>query len=202
MSLSSDDLKKLAPALVMLVVLLAVGAGMIWFAERSLKEAKLRLANANTERAQNRERLSKIAEEEREVKEKLEVYRRLKDARVLGDEKRLEWADAVARIRKARELSDVRYVVEPQRLMVSLPGKPGSVDFYSSTMKLNMALLHEGDLFAFLDDLRASGNAYFSVQRCGISRLGTTGALTTLVPRIRAECNVDLITIVDRGAKS
>ncbi len=202
MILSSADLKKLGPALAMLVLLVAVGAGLIWFAERSLKDAKARLAGANTERTQNRERLSKIAEEEREVKEKLEVYRRLKEARVLGDEKRLEWADTVARIRKERELSDVRYLVEPQRLMVSLPGTPGNVDFYSSTMKLNMTLLHEGDLFTFLDDLRASGNAYFSVQRCGLSRLGATGALTTLVPRIRAECNIDLITIMDRGAKS
>lgn len=202
MSLSRDDLKKLAPSLVMLLVLLAAGAALIWYVERSLKSAQLHLATAKTSRTENRERLSKIAEEEREVKDKLEVYRRLKDARVLGEEKRLEWADTVARIRKQRELSDVRYRVEPQQLMASLPGKPGNVDFYNSTMKLSMALLHEGDLFTFLDDLRGSGNAYFSVQRCSLTRIGETGALTTLGPRIRADCNIDLITIMDRGAKS
>jgi len=202
MTLSGAEIRKLAPALVLLLVLSAVGAAMIWHADRSLKAAQAQLAAARTERAANQEKLSKIAEEERDVKEKLEVYRRLKDAGVLGDERRLEWADTVSRIRKDRELLDVRYRVEPQRLLVSLPGKPAPVDFYFSTMKVTLALLHEGDLFAFLDDLRASGNAYYAVQRCGLVRTGQIGALTTLAPRLRAECSIDLITIMDRGARS
>ncbi len=202
MRLTSAELKRLAPSLLLLVVLLAAGAALIWYAERSHKAALQQLAAARTERSQNRERLSKIAEEERDVKEKLEVYRRLKDAHVLGKERRLEWADAVSRIRKQRELIDVRYRVEAQRLLVSLPGKPANVDFYASTMKVNMALLHEGDLLGFLDDLRASGNAYYSVQRCAVTRLGQGIALTTLAPRLRAECAIDLITIMDRGAKA
>jgi hypothetical protein len=201
-NISGAELKRLAPALAMLVLLAAGGAAMIWYADRSLKAAQAALANANTDRAQNQERLSKIAEEERDVKEKLEVYRRLKEARVLGEERRLEWADTVTRIRKERELLDVRYRVEPQRVLASLPGKPAPVDFYFSTMKVTLALLHEGDLFAFLDDLRASGNAYYSVQRCALVRTGQSLALTTLAPRLRAECSIDLITIMDRAAKS
>lgn len=202
MILAGAELKKLAPSLLLMVFLLAGGAALVWYAEHSHKAALQQLAAARAERSQNRERLSKIAEEERDVKEKLEVYRRLKDAHVLGEERRLEWADAVIRIRKERELIDVRYRVEAQRLLVSLPGKPANVDFYNSTMKLNMALLHEGDLFTFLDDLRASGNAYYSVQRCALTRLGQVSGLTTLAPRLRAECTIDLITIMDRGAKS
>lgn len=202
MSLSPENLRKLAPAFAALVVLCAAGAGLIWFAERSLQAANTQLAAAKADRAQNRERLSKISEEEREVKEKLEVYRRLRAAHVLGEERRLEWADAVARIRKERELADVRYRVEPQRLLVSLPGKAGPVDFHVSTMKLTMALLHEVDLFTFLEDLRASGNAYYQVQRCALARSGASGPPTSLAPRVQAECTVDLLTIMDRGAKS
>jgi hypothetical protein len=201
-SLTGAELKKLAPALALLLAVVAIGAALIWYSDRSLKSAQQELAAARTERTQNRERLSKIAEEERDVKEKLEVYLRLKDARVLGEERRLEWADTVTRIRKERELLDVRYRIEPQRLLVSLPGKPASVDFYSSTMRVTLALLHEGDLFTFLDDLRASGNAYYSLRSCTLSRTGQGGPLTTLVPRLRAECAIDLITIMDRGAKS
>lgn len=183
------------------MLLAACGAGLIWFAERSFKAAHAELAAARDERSQSRDRLSRIAEEEREVREKLEVYRRLADSRVLGDERRLEWADAVARIRKQRELADVRYLVEPQKLLVSLPGKPAGVDVFASTMKLSMSLLHEGDLLTFLDDLRASGNAYYMVQRCGMTRVGATGALTSLTPRVSAECTIDLVTIQDRGAR-
>ncbi len=202
MTLDRDELRKLGPALVLLVLALALGAAMIWYADRSLKAAQALLATARAERTQNQERLSKIAEEERDVSEKLQVYLRLKDARILGEERRLEWADTVARIRKERELLDVRYRVEPQRLMVSLPGKPAPVEFYTSTMKVSLSLLHEGDLFTFLNDLRASGNAYYSVQQCGVVRLGQIAALTTLAPRLRADCTIDLITVLDRGAKS
>jgi len=200
-SVSGAELKRIAPAIALLVVLVAVGAAMIWYADRSLKTAQTLLVGARTERNENQEKLSKIAEEERDVKEKLEVYRRLKVAHVLGEERRLEWADTVSKIRKDRELLDVRYRVEPQRTIVSLPGKAAPVDFYSSTMNVTLALLHEGDLFAFLDDLRASGNAYYAVQRCGLVRTGQSAAMTTLAPRVQAECNIDLITIMDRAAK-
>jgi hypothetical protein len=200
-TLTREELLKLAPALVLLLVLVGGGAAMIWYAEHSLKSARNVLTGAREQRTQNREKLSKIAEEERDVKEKLEVYRQLKELNVLGEERRLEWADTVTRIRKERELLDVRYRVEPQRTMVSLPGKPGPVDFYHSLMKVNLALLHEGDLFTFLNDLRASGNAYYSIQRCIVMRTGQVAAATNLAPRLNAECEIDLITIMDRGAK-
>jgi hypothetical protein len=116
-------------------------------------------------------------------------------------ERRLEWADAIARIRTSRELLDLRYRIEPQRPLVSVPGKPANVDFYSSAMKVEIALLHEGDLFAFLGDLRDSGNQYTSVQRCNLTRSGSAPAAASLAPRLRAQCEINFITIIDRAAK-
>lgn len=201
MTLTRAELRKLAPAVLLLFTLAAVGAALIWYAELSLKNARAAFASARTERMQNREKLSKIAEEERDVKEKLEVYRQLRDLHVLGEERRLEWADTVSRIRKARELPDLRYQVQPQRLVTSLKGNPAPVDFYESVMKVNLGLLHEGDLFAFLDDLRASGNAYYDVRRCAVSRTGQAAAAPNLAPRLNAECDIALLTIIDRAAK-
>ncbi|MGH8673995.1 MAG: hypothetical protein ACREVG_06770, partial [Burkholderiales bacterium] len=132
----------------------------------------------------------------------LAVYLRLKSLRILGDEQRLEWADAMTRIRTARELLDLRYTVARQRLLVSAPGKPASVDFFASTMKVEVALLHEGDLLGFLRDLRDSGNAYYSVKRCAMTRTGQAPTGTSIVPRLRADCDIDLITILDRAAKA
>src|SRR5512132_2217901 len=153
---------------------------------------------AQAERRTANERLARISEEEREVKEKIDVYQRLKQLNILGEEHRLEWADAIARIRKQRELLDLRYVVERQRLLASLPGKPANVDFYTSTMKLELALLHEEDLLRFLADLRQSGNAFYSIRKCALSRTGQAAPGATIAPRLRAECEIDLITILDR----
>jgi hypothetical protein len=73
------------------------------------------------------------------------------------------------------------------------------VEFLSSTMRVQLALLHEEDLLRFLADLRASGNAYYAVRSCAVTRVQPgSGAIQ---PRLRAECQIDLVTINDRAAK-
>lgn len=201
MNFTAQDWKKLATPLLAAIALLIAGGALIWYARMTLLQETQNLAAARTERNQARERLSKIAEEEREVKANIEVYRQLRTLGILGDEKRLEWVDSMARIRSSRELLDLKYSVERQRLSHSVAGKPANVDFYASTMKVDLALLHEGDLLRFLADLRASGNAYYSVQKCAITRTGQAATGANLVPRLRASCAIDLITILDRAAK-
>ena len=201
MNLSPEDLRKLALPVLAAALLLAAGAWLIAAAGEARAKARAQLAAAQTERRQNADRLARIAEEEREVHEKLDVYKQLQRLNILGEERRLEWADAVTRIRSQRELLDLTYRVDRQRLMKSLPGKPGNVDFFASTMNVQLDLLHEEDLLRFLTDLRNSGNAYYSVKGCDVRRTGQAATGTTITPRLRASCEIDLITVVDRGAK-
>jgi len=201
MSFSRDELKKLALPLLACLALLAAGIALVAAAGKHLTSAKADLQLSQRARAQNAERLARIAEEEREVKENMAVYEQLKRLNILGEERRLEWADAITRIRAQRELLDVRYRVERQRLLASLPGKPANVDFYASAMKVELVLLHEEDLLRFLSDLRDAGNAYYAVRRCSLSRTGQPGDGTNIAPRLRADCEIDLITVLDRAAK-
>lgn len=202
MNFTAQELKKLALPLVACLVLLALGAAAIVWAQQVQRDARGEFTVAREARGQARERLARIAEEEREVKEKLQVYLRLRELGVLGEERRLEWADAMTRIRTQRELPDLSYRVERQRLLSSVGAKPASVDFYASTMKVQVAALHEGDLLDFLTDLRQTGNAYYSVRHCSIARVGPEASVAGLSARLRAECEIDLITIVDRAAKA
>jgi hypothetical protein len=201
MNLTREELRKLALPLLAAAALLAAGAALIWAAGQALAGGQRELAAAQAERKQNGERLARIAEEEREVSEKLDVYKQLKSLNILGEERRLEWADAVTRIRTQRELLDLSYRVDRQRLLKSLPGKPDNVDFFASTMRVQLALLHEEDLLHFLGDLRASGNAYYAVKNCSLARTGQAATGTTITPRLRANCEIDLVTVIDRGAK-
>jgi hypothetical protein len=201
MRLTSADLRQLAIPLVIAAALLAAGAGLIWGAQQAFVSAQRVAAGAQAERQRNTERLARIAEEEREVRQKIDVYQRLKALNIIGEERRLEWAEAMTRIRTQRELLDVRYRVERQKLLMSTPGKPAAVDFFSSSMRVELALLHEEDLTRFLADLRASGNAYYSVKRCSLDRTAQQATGTTITPRLRGECLIDLITIIDRAAK-
>jgi hypothetical protein len=196
-----EEMRKLALPLAAALGLLALGAALIWGGRASYEAAQRDFAATQAERRQNAERLARIAEEEREVSEKLDVYKQLKSLNILGEERRLEWADAITRIRTQRELLDLSYRVDRQRLLKSVPGKPGSVDFFASTMRVQLALLHEEDLLRFLADLRASGNAYYAVRSCNLARTGQAATGTTITPRLRATCEIDLVTVIDRGAK-
>ncbi len=202
MNLSRDELKKLVPAAALLVALAAAGAGLIYWVQGEIRVAGQALAAARTDRVQAREKLARIAEEEKEVREKIAIYRQLREQHVLGEERRIEWADAMNRIRTQRELLDLRYLVDRRHALTSVAANPASVDVFASTMKVNIALLHEGDLLAFLRDLRESGNAFYSIKRCSITRTGVAATGATINPRLLAECEIDLITIVDRAAKS
>jgi hypothetical protein len=201
MTFTRNELRKLLLPGLAAVALLGAGAALITVTNASVRAAHGEFAAAQAERRQNGERLARIAEEEREVKEKLDIYRQLKQLNILGEERRLEWADAMARIRTQRELLDLRYRVERQKLITSAAGKPANVDFFASTMKVQMALLHEGDLLRFLADLRESGNGYYSVKRCSLARTAAPATGVTITPRLRADCEIDLITIMDRAAK-
>jgi hypothetical protein len=201
-NLTAQEVRQLALPLATFVALLAAGAWLVfWVQDRSAAETR-NLTEARQERSQAKERLMRIAEEERGVKEKLKVYQRLRELGILGEEQRLEWADAMKRIRAELDLPDLRYRVERQRPLASLPGKPGTVDFFASTMHVDLALLHEGDLFAFLWALRTSGRAYYAVRRCTVTRTGQAAAVANLNARLRADCEIDLITILDHGAKA
>ena len=201
MRFTREELRRLGAPLALALAFLAAGTALIWSAGGALREAQAKLAVAQNERRQANERLARISEEEREVSEKIDVYQRLKSLNILGEERRLEWADAITRIRTQRELLDLRYVVERQRQLASVPGKPASVDFYASTMKVELALLHEEDLLRFLADLRQSGNAFYAVRKCALARTGQAVTGATMTPRLRADCEIDLITIADRAAK-
>ena len=201
MTLTREELQRIALPLVIALALAAAGAGIIYGGGEALRVARAQFAVAQGERRQSSERLARIAEEEREVSQKIDVYKQLKSLHILGEERRLEWADTINRIRVQRELLDLRYRVERQKLVNSVAGKPASVDFFTSTMRVEMQLLHEEDLLRFLADLRASGNAYYSVKRCAITRTGQTVGGATMTPRLSAQCEIDLITIIDRAAK-
>jgi hypothetical protein len=202
MNFSAEEIKKLVLPVIAFAAMLAAGVALVLNAQHTLRRDQQQLTAAREARNKATERLSRIAEEEREVREKIAVYQRLKELHIIGEERRLEWADAMARIKASRDLLDLRYRVARQQLLTSVPGKPASVDFFSSTMKVQIALLDEDDLLNFLHDLRASGNAYYSVRSCTITRVNQAPAAGAMAPRLHADCDIDLITILDRAAKT
>ena len=188
--------REFAPCALALLLLLGCGGWLAWTAHRALTLENRNLATVQSEFRRAEQRLGLTTQEEEEARDYVALYERLKELRVHGEERRLEWIEALARIRTARELAELRYQVERQRVLKTLPGKP-SLELRSSTMKVELALLHEGDLLGFLSDLRASGNAYYSLRQCSIARTVDAAPAASAAPRLRAACQIDLITLAD-----
>ena len=185
--------RPLAVPAVVFVILLVAGLALLWSARHTLAQQHRKLAAAQADRRHVAERLLRIAHEEREVRDHVELYQRLKDLRILGDERRLEWVEALTRIRAERELLDLRYQVERQKVLKTV--SPAGLELRSSSMNVELALLHEGDLLRFLEDLRNSGNAYYSVRQCTLTRAGAAPSTGSIAPRLRGVCQIDLITL-------
>lgn len=200
MNLPKDALNKLAVPALIGAVLVGMGVATIVVAERVLEErqAQRRTAVANRQAVQLK--LARATDEEREIRETLADYRKLLDRGVIGDEQRLEWVEAIGRIKNTRKLFEIKYSIQPQRSL-SYPGIASSeeIEFLVSSMTLDLLLLHEGDLLVFLEDLQRELKSHVSLRSCTLERIDRSmTADRGVAPRLKANCAVDLITIRDK----
>jgi len=194
--------QRLAGPAIVAIALIAVGAVAAGIASELLGKARAEQREAKAEREAEQNKLTRATDEEREIREKLVDYRRLVDRGLVGEERRLDWVDQINAIRNARKLLNVTYSIEPQR-PVDYPGLAGAgeVEFLASPMRLEMSLLHEEDLLRFIGDLRNAISAYVVVRSCTMERLAEPPSTDRgVAPRLRATCDLDLVTIRDKRA--
>jgi len=197
MKIEQSDLRYLAlPGLVALIVVLA-GLATVYLAQRFLEDAHAELEQARTERAAIQNKLRRATEEEREIRASLVNYQRMRQHGIIGDEQRMDWVEAVKAIRTERGIRDLRYAIEPQQTL-EYPGfkKVAGIDFLDSRMKIEADLLHEGDLFDIMADLRARLAPYVIVRACDLGRIAAAST-DEYGPHVRAECMLDLVTVRD-----
>jgi len=198
MNIVRDDLKRLYLPLAVAAASVVLGAACLVASTNYLDTAKETQTAARQNRLAAQERVSKVSEEEREIRENLKYYEQMRSSGVVGEQNRLDWIDAIAKIKNDRRLFEIRYNIEAQRPL-DYPGIVSSQDaeFVVSRVKLDMMLLHEEDLLGFLDDLREVRKAHVTVRRCMVERIERGGA--GVQPRLHAECLVDLVSL--RGLK-
>jgi hypothetical protein len=198
MNISRDDLKRLRMPLAAAIVLLALAAACVIASGYYLDEARTARDATRVSRVAAQERVLRVAEEEREIREDLVHYEQMRQRGIVGEQSRLDWIESIAKIKNDRKLFEIRYNFEAQKPL-DYPGlvPTGAVDFVVSRLKLDMLLLHEGDLLNFLADLQSGIKAHVSVRNCTVTRIerGAAPGATTLQPRLRAECQVDLVSV-------
>lgn len=196
MKITRDDLKRLRVPIVFAVLFIILGIGCLGAAEHLLTQARRARDGAKENRTEAQKRVERAAEEEREIRSDLAKYEKMASKGMTKGENRLDMIDAIAKIKNDRRMFEIRYSIEAQKRL-DYPGiaPAGNLDFANSRMKLEMLLLHEGDLVNFLSDLSAIRSSYVSVQRCQTTRVDRNAQSTSVQPRLRSECQIDLIVL-------
>lgn len=201
MKLDAKDFKRLQWALAFLAAMILVGGGSVWFTrqlniagERSAREAAAARKDIQT-------RLARASEEENELRTKIDRFKALEARGYIGPERRLDWAEAIARIKAARRIFKLDYEFAPQRPVDAsiLPGgaSAGGFEIMASQMHLQVQLLHENELLGFLAELRDAVQALVQVRSCTMERLPPDSADRGNKAQLKAECTLEWITLKD-----
>ena len=193
MKLGTSDLPKLQWSLLATVLMMIVGAAMVYFAFNATEAAKRDRTAAQTERNEFDGKLKQVRDEEDEIKQKSVVFNALQTRGMIGEEQRLEWVELLKDIRDTRRLIDLQYEIAPQRRLDTDAAK--GFAFYSSTMHLQLKLLHEEDLTRLIDDLRERARALIQVKSCDVSRLPQGATDGSTIAQLQADCRIDWITL-------
>lgn len=195
--LTLDDLKRLGLNLGLCVLLLLLGAGLVLVAFQQESGTKKDAQQAAALKLEAATRLSKARDEAREILEKTETYKSLRDRGVVGQEHRLEWVEQLKSIQKERRLIDLQYEIAPQKALDGEAPRTGVGvhEVMTSPMKAQLQLLHEEDLLRFIEDLTQRVQAHLRVRHCLINRIPPTAGTSGPVPQLSASCDLDLITL-------
>ena len=207
--MSKEDFKYIRWSLALALAMIVAGVSLVLWSQKMLHAEQSAHRAALAKRVEVGSRLTRARAEEQDIRQSIERLNALRAGGIVGGEQRLEWVEHMRRIKVARKLYDLQYEIAPQHVLdpAILPGTSGDFEFLASTMRLQMQLLHEGDLLGFLGDLRGSGYAYLRPRSCVVERLARIESERVpepvgAGPQLKADCVIDWITVRERGGRS
>ena len=189
------EFKALQTPLVILIIVIGLGAGIVYELDQTLTATKRELAQRQAQMREARTRLQKSGEEKELIVRYLPNYEYLQRIGFVGDEQRLNWLEGLRLSNHQAQLFGVQYQIgSQQQYPYAAELNPGQLTLHQSVMKLNFQLLHEGDLLSFLTALGKQGAGFFAVNECKLDRLNTGGSIR-FQPNLRADCDIAWITL-------
>ncbi|MBK9020577.1 MAG: hypothetical protein IPL72_11430 [Sulfuritalea sp.] len=201
MKLDAKDFKRLQWAIAFLILMGAIGGGSVWTALQIKKSSERALKEATAARSDIQTKLARARDEQAELRDKIDRYQALQARGYIGPEKRLDWIEAIARIKVARRIFSLDYEFTPQRPVESaiLPGggTAGGLQFMSSQMRMQAQMLHEAELVSLIEEIRNSVQALIQIRSCNMQRLPPSSTDRSNSAQIKAECTLEWITLKD-----
>lgn len=196
MTLTRQDWIRLALPLLALLVAIIFAFGMVSYAQTYSDELDQKRQQQELQLMQARSRLQSSGQERESIIQYLPVYQRLIQQGFIGEERRIEWVDALRNIHQRDRLFGIRYSIGAQApYTLSYVANPAPFSLYRSVMSLELPLLHEGDILLLLDELRQIQRAAFLPRDCSITRNSNLTNPPSLTPTLMAVCELDWLSL-------
>ena len=199
MRLSREDLRRLRTSALLAAAMIAAGAVTVSLTSHWMSAEEQATRQALAKRDEMRTKLARAREEQTEIQNNIVRFNELAARGIIGNERRLDWLDRIKEVEAVRRLHEVKFELSAQQPMDATlaPGASGGFDFMSSSMRLELPLVHEKDLLDLVGDLTQTVSAVLRPRQCAIERLESTGGNAPL----RATCTIDWITLRDRDSR-
>ena len=184
-------------ALIGLVVSIIISSGLV-VGSIYFKSVMQQEFNRNNAEFQNiSRRYLAVDEEERLIIEYFPSFRELHQQGIIGEEHRLDWLEVLRDLGSSLKLSGLSYTIESQKPYApSFAVNLSSYGLFRSTMRLNMQLLHEGDLFNLLEALNRQALGSFTVSSCRLNNnVVDDSSSDANRSNVTAECSLDWLTL-------
>ncbi|MDP2248187.1 MAG: hypothetical protein Q8J65_08655 [Nitrosomonadales bacterium] len=195
MKLTPQDWATLKLPLIVLGLIVLCMVMLIAYADKQKTQTETLLQAQEQQLNQARQRYQSSGQEKETIAQFLPIYQRLISEGFIGEEKRIEWVDNLRTIHQQNKLFGINYTIsvqEPYKPTFNL--NPGTLSMYRSLMKLELAMLHEGDLITLMDELAARKITPFILRQCEmIKRPGAT--FDKFSPNMQANCELDWLTV-------
>ena len=197
MKLDSQDWLKLQTPLVILGLILMLIALMLVFAQNYNTAQEQLLQSQQNLLSAARQRYQSSGMEKETIKEYFPQYQALINKGFVGEERRIEWVEALREQHKNNKLFGIKYSIsQQQEYKPSFAPSAGGFMLHRSIMKLDLDMLHEGDILKLTESLSAENTAPFMLRDCEITRLNAGGALSNqLIANLHAQCELDWLTV-------
>ncbi len=196
MTLADLDWRILRGSLIGLAVCLLVGGAVVYVSYQYSSAQELEFRNESRKLLTVRGRYQTIDEEERIIEEFLPRFLALEDRGVIGREYRLDWIETLRNASDELKLPELTYTIDTQSLYeAEIPFEEGAFQIFVSAMKLDLGLLHEGDLPALIARIERDARGLFRVADCSLTRAGAELAFDPTRPNLRANCTLEWLTV-------
>lgn len=201
MTFSRDDFLRIKGPIVALVLVLVAGIGSLFVTDKFARSMGAGKSAAVAQLAEAVARLEQVQKDKQDFQTYAEQYQSLIDQGVIGEDRRLDWIEAIEKVRAEERVFRVKYAMAPQKTFNPAPvPAPSSFEMKVSAVTLQLDLLHEGQLLDFLDELRARSKGFYLLDKCAIERSGGVLELR-YAPQLKAECALNWLTMREKGAR-